>query len=199
MNLYESGNTENDPVYRRLAAANNARYYGFVRSIVEAAIGSGKLWLSQSIIKAINFHAIVGLHYEAGRYRSHDVTVGDYAPPPHYLVEPLMDELVNEVNRSWGSADATRVATYALWRVNAIHPFVNGNGRTARAVCYFVLCVRKGGLLSGGTVFLEAMGREPVRTQYIEALRQADEGDELALVELVGRLAQHQIREDAST
>ena len=53
MNLYESGNTENDPVYRHLASDNMGRHYGFVRSIVAAAIGSGKLWLSQSIIKAI--------------------------------------------------------------------------------------------------------------------------------------------------
>ena len=172
------------------------RHYGFVRSIVAAAIGSGKLWLSQSIIKAINFHAIVGLHHEAGRYRSHDVTVDGYLPPPHYLVEPLMDEFVNEVNRSWESSSANRLATYALWQVNAIHPFVNGNGRTARAVCYFVLCVKSGVLLRGGTVFLEAMRREPVRTRYIEALRRADEGDERPLVELIRQLVDRQVQDD---
>jgi hypothetical protein len=31
----------------------------------------------------------------------------------------------------------TELAAYGLWRLNWIHPFVEGNGRTARAVCYF--------------------------------------------------------------
>ncbi|MEX1365172.1 MAG: Fic family protein [Nannocystaceae bacterium] len=26
---------------------------------------------------------------------------------------------------------------YTLWRLNWIHPFVEGNGRTARAACYY--------------------------------------------------------------
>ena len=107
-----------------------------------------------------------------------------------------MDELVNEVNRSWDSSSANRLATYALWQVNAIHPFVNGNGRTARAVCYFVLCVRSGVLLRGSTFSLEVMRREPVRTQYIEALRQADAGNERPLIELVRRLVRNQVQDD---
>ena len=61
------------------------------------------------------------------------VTVGDYHPPEHYRVQALMDDFVNNVNRSWENADPVVLATLVLWRLNNIHPFINGNGRTARA------------------------------------------------------------------
>jgi prophage maintenance system killer protein len=32
--------------------------------------------------------------------------------------------------------------------MNWIHPFIEGNGRTARAVAYYVFCVRDGALLA---------------------------------------------------
>jgi Fic family protein len=34
----------------------------------------------------------------------------------------------------------TTLAAYVLWHVNWIHPFQDGNGRTARAACYFAVC-----------------------------------------------------------
>jgi Fic family protein len=62
---------------------------------------------------------------------------------------------VNEVNRSWETTDPVVLATYVLWRINNIHPFINGNGRTARAACYFALCLKSGGWLSGNTILPE--------------------------------------------
>jgi Fic family protein len=55
-----------------------------------------------------------------------------------------------------------------------MHPFINGNGRTARAACYFVLCVKAGGWLPGNTILPELVKRD--RDQYVIALRAADEG-----------------------
>ena len=40
------------------------------------------------------------------------------------------------------TADPLFVAAYVLWRICWIHPFDDGNGRTARAASYFVLCQR---------------------------------------------------------
>ena len=50
----------------------------------------------------------------------------------HYRVPGLMDDMVNTVNRDWGESHPIRLSAYVLWRLNWIHPFVNGNGRTAR-------------------------------------------------------------------
>ena len=194
MDLFELEGSEQNLVYQQVATTNNVRHYDFLRSMIGASLDSDRPWLSQWLIKAINFHAIVGLHSDAGRYRSHTVTVGNYCPPPHYRVEHLMDELVHWVNWNHQSLDAFKLAAYVLWGINNIHPFVNGNGRTARAVSYYVLCVKAGGPLPGHTILPEMLRNEPVRTEYVEALRMADSGDIDPLTTLVRRLVSQQIK-----
>jgi Fic family protein len=54
-----------------------------------------------------------------------------------------------------------------------VHPFIEGNGRTARAVCYYLLCVKHGQLLPGRKIVPERI-RES-RDQYVFALRAADQ------------------------
>ena len=91
------------------------------------------------------------------------------------------------------------LATYVLWRLNHIHPFINGNGRTARAACYFVLCVKVGGWLGGNVILPELLRRE--RQEYVKALKQVDEtasrgAGEIALAplqDLVSRLLKERI------
>ena len=160
MILFELLNTENHPVYQALEVSNGNRQYDFLRSIVQAPLEMGKPFLSQHVIKALNFQAITCLHTNAGEYRPCPVIVGEHKPPEHYRVPALMDDFVNSVNRSWEQTDPVVLATYVLWRINNIHPFINGNGRTARASCYFVLCVKAGGWLPGETILPELKSRQ---------------------------------------
>ncbi len=55
MNLYELPGNEDHQVYRELETSNYARQYHFLASIINAAIQSNKPWLSESIVKALNF------------------------------------------------------------------------------------------------------------------------------------------------
>lgn len=165
---------EDHPAYRALEVANGGRHYDFLQSVVETAVTVGKPFLSQTVIKAINYHAIACLHSYAGEYRPCAVTVGDHDPPDHYRVEALMDDFVNEVNRYWDELDEISLAAYVLWRLNWIHPFINGNGRTARAACYFVLCVKLGGWLPGTIILPELLRRPENRDRYVQALRHVD-------------------------
>ena len=64
------------------------------------------------------------------------------------------------------------MAAYCLWRLNYIHPFVNGNGRTARALCYYVICIKSGGLLTGSPILPRLMYAH--RERYAKLLREAD-------------------------
>jgi Fic family protein len=82
-----------------------------------------------------------------------------------------MDDCVNLVNRNWVETDAVVLATYVLWRLNNIHPFINGNGRTARAACYFVLCLKAGNWLPGDTILPELIRRD--RDEYCNHLQHA--------------------------
>ena len=51
------------------------------------------------------------------------------------------------------------LAAYTMWRVNWIHPFAGGNGRTSRAVSNLVLCARLGYRLPGTLTVPEQIGR----------------------------------------
>ena len=194
MDLRELVGSEQDPIYQGMATSNMNRQYNFLFSVVGVAVALKRPLLSESLIKALNFHAIVGLHHEAGQYRSHQVVVGQYRPPEHFRVEPLMEDLVNELNWRWQTDDPFELAAYALWKINNIHPFVNGNGRTARAICYFILCVKFGGLLSGNMILPERLRQEPTRgSLYVPALQQADGGNIMPLNGLIRSLVAKQI------
>lgn len=173
MILYELVGSEQHPVYQALEISNGDRQYDFLRAIVTAALAIQRPFLSSHLIKALNFHAITCLHTHSGEYRPCAVTVGDYNPPDHYRVEALMDDFVNSINRMWETSDAVVLASLVLWRLNHIHPFINGNGRTARAASYFVLCVKAGNWLPGKTILPELIRRE--RDAYVAALKQVDQ------------------------
>lgn len=178
MILFELTRKEDHPVYQKLMIENGNRHYDFLRSIVVASLEMGRPFLSQQILKALNFHAIVCLHAHAGEYRPCEVTVGTHQPPAFFQVIPLMDDFVNELNRGWERSDPVVLATYALWRLNYIHPFVNGNGRTARAAAYYILCISAGKWLEGETILPELLRGN--RSDYVEALRKADQSFEAA-------------------
>ena len=94
----------------------------------------------------LTFHEILtaGIDYEhnePGRYRSHAVNVGAYRPPS--TPEEVRDMMAGFF--SWfngglpNSWDPVLRAIVAHFYVVSIHPFGDGNGRTARAVESFLL------------------------------------------------------------
>ena len=109
-----------------------------------------------------------------------------------------MDDFVNQVNRHWERTDPVALAAFVLWRLNYVHPFINGNGRTARAACYFVLCLKAERWLPGTTILPELIKAN--RDEYVAALQHAtnslEAGDlDLApLHELLARLISMQLQ-----
>jgi Fic family protein len=84
-----------------------------------------------------------------------------------------MDRFISFIQENWFILSPTMLASYGLWRLNWIHPFIEGNGRTARAVCYYLLCVRNGALLRGKKIVPERIREN--RDPYVAALRAADQ------------------------
>lgn len=66
----------------------------------------------------------------------------------------------------------TELAAFALWRLNWVHPFIEGNGRTARAACYYLMCLRYGDLIPGKKIVPERIREN--RKPYYDALKSAD-------------------------
>ena len=172
MFLHDLVGSEANPIYQGLAIDNLNRQYDFMRSVVVASLSLPRPLLSIEVIRALNYHAISCLHTNPGEFRPCKVTVGAYEPPPHYQVPALMNMFVDDVNRAWETADPVILAAYVLWRLNQIHPFINGNGRTARAACYFVLCMKAGGWLPGEPILPELIRAN--RDEYVAALKAAD-------------------------
>lgn len=174
------GPGENHPEYKNLSSSSLRRQLDFVQSSIKASIGLKWNKVSSDLIKAFNYHAIACLHPNAGVYRPCPVDVmgrdenGEpaviYSPPRHHAVPSLMDEMVNDLNRRWETADPIRLGAYGLWRLNWIHPFVNGNGRTARALCYYLICVRVGSAMPRPLLPSLITGK---RVEYLSALDQS--------------------------
>ena len=199
MFIYDLVGTEQHPAYQQLAAENLGRQYSFLRSITIASLGVGQPMISTEVIKALNYHAISCLHTNAGEYRPCPVTVGTFTPPPHFQVPALMQMFTNQVNRLWDSLDDVTLAALVLWRLNFIHPFINGNGRTARVACHYVLCLKAGGWLPGDPILPDLLRAN--RDEYVDRLKAVDASflaggglDLTPLHELLTRLLDQQLR-----
>jgi Fic family protein len=67
---------------------------------------------------------------------------------------------------------AVRLCAYVLWKLNWIHPFSDGNGRTARAVAYVVMSIKLDSLLPGSPTIPEQIAGD--KKPYYSALEAAD-------------------------
>jgi Fic family protein len=130
--------------------------------------------LRPSAILGLNRVALEGLSSFAGSYRPAAIEIGGskHQPPPAFDAPSLLEDLCEYVNDNWSSASPVHLAAYILWRLNWIHQFVDGNGRTSRAVSYLVLCVRLGYRLPGDRTIPEQISEN--KRPYYTALEDAD-------------------------
>lgn len=123
----------------------------------------------------LGLHRLVleGISSYAGVFRPAEIAIkgSKHEPPKAHLVPELVEELCDYVNANWHKS-AIHLSAYTLWRMNWIHPFVDGNGRTARAVSYLVLCVRTGYRLPGTQTIPEQIALN--KTPYYGSLESAD-------------------------
>ena len=115
----------------------------------------------------------------AGNYRTIQVRIAGAAhtPPEAWLVPQQMDEWGGWLSQN-SDLHPVELAAQAHHRLAAIHPFVDGNGRTARLVMNLLL-MRQG---YPPTVILRTN-----RQQYYRVLAEADAGKPAPLVNFVGR------------
>ncbi|MGA6981474.1 MAG: Fic family protein, partial [Candidatus Sulfotelmatobacter sp.] len=130
--------------------------------------------LRPSAIQELNRISITKIEAEAGRWRSVPIVIegSDHQPPPAEEVPKHVDDLCEYVNDHWDDRSPFHLAAYVMWRLNWIHPFVDGNGRTTRAVSYYVLCAKLGFHMPGVTTVPEMIAKN--KDPYYKALEAAD-------------------------
>lgn len=159
----------------RLEARNGLLQFDEMVGLIRAGIQSnGPYRLRPSDILRLHYVATLGLQDDAGRFRLDPVHIdGTKHEPPHSQDVPrLVEDLCDEVSARWSSSTPVHLAAYVMWRLNWIHPFSDGNGRTTRAVSYLVLCVRLGFLLPGGKTIPQQIASN--KFPYYDALDLAD-------------------------
>ena len=91
-----------------------------------------------------NIHALILKeidNFNAGRYRSENVVISgaQHIPPKHYEINDLMQKLIVEYQNEWKAFHPVIRATLVHGEFVKIHPFIDGNGRTARLLLNFEL------------------------------------------------------------
>jgi len=128
------------------------------------------------------------LHYEmfgnvwdwAGKFRHVELSIGIKA----YLVPTALKELADDITY-WNknkTFDIYERATRIHHRAVQIHPFQNGNGRWSRMLANIYL--RQNGSMPVKWQEDLLAKENPKRDEYIKALKSADDGDYLNLIEM---------------
>lgn len=123
-----------------------------------------------------------------GKFKEHpnnprrpDGTIHEYCPPIH--VNSEIDRLLDIYN-SYQGRDPIIVAAWLHHRFTQIHPYQDGNGRLARVIVTMVLLQHD---------LLPVVIDRDIRTEYIESLEKADDGEISYLVKIFARLERNAI------
>ena len=83
-----------------------------------------------SAILSLHRRALEGISSFAGVFRPGGIEIkgSKHEPPGAHLVPELVEQMCDYVNEDWAKSSALHLAAYILWRMNWIHPFVDGNG-----------------------------------------------------------------------
>ena len=119
----------------------------------------------------------------AGIYRRGQVRIlGVPFLPPNYLKVPrLMDDLLEWISRNSEKLHLIELAALAHYRFVVIHPFYDGNGRTARLLMNLIL-------MRGGYPFVIVLAND--RKRYYNALAKADKGDFYPFINLMAQFVE---------
>ncbi len=148
--------------------------YNRALEYIEKRIKNTKeLVISEKLIKEINTLILKDIQDDiSGSYRVEQVLVGDYLPPEHFKVSPLMSEFVQWIKTPQPPSLSPILYTgITHYQFVAIHPFTDGNGRTTRILTTLMLALNGYDMTS---LFALESYYNRNRKAYYEALNSAD-------------------------
>ncbi len=165
-------------------ASNALEQFDWGMSEVEACLGNGTRLLKVSTLLNLHRRAMNGIDRYAGNFRPAGVGIkgSTHKPVEGHDVPERVEEMLDYLRDNWDKQTAYHLSAYAMWRLNWIHPFADGNGRTSRIFSYMVLCAKLGQILRGVKTIPEqiASNKEP----YYKALEAADGADAVGRIDV---------------
>jgi fido (protein-threonine AMPylation protein) len=191
---------DDEALFIKIQEQNLLRQYDLLSNCIEIGLKKGIEAFDKYTLWALNYAAVSNICQFGGRYREEPIRVGNHIPPHFKSVPNEMDRFFS-IHENWTIHNhPTTLAAYALWRLNFIHPFIEGNGRTARAACYYLICMKAGKLLGGRKTVPERIREN--RDPYYAGLHAADlawqqgQYDVTALTVYLEALLKGQLTED---
>jgi Fic family protein len=164
--LHEGLTVGGKTLREHLEAVNHKHAIDFVEALARSAEP-----LTEHNVRQIHALVLMGIDdEEAGHYRRGQVRISGsaYVPPEPVAVPGLMQDFAAWLTGEAQNLSPVERAALAHFRLVDIHPFADGNGRTARLLMNLIL-LRAG--------YPPAIVRQEDRLAYYEALDQAHAGE----------------------
>lgn len=145
-------------------AIGHAKAYDYIYSLLDRAISEEDvLFLHKLFFQQIDSE-------NAGRYRQKNVLITgtDYLPPDYLKVPELMKKHIENLNRISQDMHPLEWASVLHAEFEAIHPFIDGNGRIGRLLST---------MLSMKNGYCPIIIPPIKRAEYISALQKTNKGD----------------------
>ena len=161
-----------------LEAKNHYEALEFLSDLVEK---NKRHTVSEVFIR--NLHQIVMSETDrewAGKYRNSDVFIGgsSHKPPSAIKVPALVRDAVKWLNQSRKKIHPVELAALFHYKLVYIHPFFDGNGRTARLAMNLLL-------MQAGYPLVVILKND--RKKYYQVLSKADKNDYFPLVRFIAQ------------
>ena len=145
----------------QLEAVNHAKALEFIKTLAKQR--KGHQFITENDIKAIHKIILTGIDDQwAGKYRQTEVFIkgADVEFPSAHKVPYLMTEFIQWLEDQQ-KEHPVRVASNAHFKFVSIHPFIDGNGRTARLLMNLILAINS---------YPMAVIRNEERIRYLEVV-----------------------------
>ena len=159
-----------------LEAKNHPEAINFIEDLV-----SEKREISEDNILGLHKLIMSNIIDDAGCYRTTGVTIGGavFSPPPSSEVKPRIDELLEWLRKNPEEYTPIELAAVFHHRFVSTHPFIEGNGRTARLLMNATL-------MKNGYPFIAIVSKND-RPKYLKTLMEADLGNSAPFVNFIAR------------
>jgi len=163
-----------------LGARNHPEAIKFIENIV--LMGRD---IDEEVVLRVHELILHDVEEDAGRYRTSGVRIAGatFQPAPSNQVRPMTIELLRWLKENPDELTAIEIAAVFHHRFVTIHPFAEGNGRTARLLM-------NGILLQNGYPFITNITVRD-RKKYLDSLSEADMGNMKAFVNFIARNVEH--------
>ena len=159
-----------------LEAKNHPEAIEFVERLVDA-----KSELTEEVILQLHKLIMSNITEDAGHYRTTGVKItgATFMPPPSSQVKPRIDELLKWLRKNPDELTPIELAAVFHHRFVQIHPFSEGNGRTARLLMNALL-------MKDGYPFIATVPKLD-RQKYLKMLAEADSGNTSSVMNFIAR------------